>query len=180
MADIVPPSASEDSENPWSPRYLELDPALIESIEMVRLSDGAFRLHISALLYCAEHRITTWVVPVVALAHISRRYRARHLNELVQQGLWESVGIDHYQIQPLFLPGGTGWRMKGRGTSRPPISSELRQAVYDRDGRACRHCGATTNLSLDHIHPFSLGGDDTYENLQTLCRSCNSKKGARV
>jgi len=63
---------------------------------------------------------------------------------------------------------------------RPPISPTLRASVYERDGRACLFCGATESLSLDHIHPYSLGGPDTFDNLQTLCRSCNSRKGARV
>lgn len=63
---------------------------------------------------------------------------------------------------------------------RKKIPDALRMAVYDRDGWRCLHCGAEENLSLDHIQPWSLGGADTMENLQTLCRSCNSRKGARV
>lgn len=60
------------------------------------------------------------------------------------------------------------------------IRPSLRQAVYERDGHRCLDCGTDQNLSLDHIHPYSLGGEDTLENLQTLCRSCNSRKGVRV
>jgi hypothetical protein len=63
---------------------------------------------------------------------------------------------------------------------RAHIPDALRSAVYERDGYACLHCGAMERLSLDHIHPWSLGGPDTLENLQTLCRPCNSRKGARV
>lgn len=55
-----------------------------------------------------------------------------------------------------------------------------RQFVYDRDGRKCLHCGTSEALSLDHIHPYSLGGSDEAANLQTLCRPCNSRKGAKV
>lgn len=64
--------------------------------------------------------------------------------------------------------------------ARRHIPDALRFAVYERDGWACLHCGATENLSLDHIYPYSLGGPDTLDNLQTLCRPCNSRKGARI
>ena len=67
---------------------------------------------------------------------------------------------------------------KPRGRRRIP--DDLRISVYDRDGWACLHCSATESLSLDHIHPYSLGGEDVFDNLQTLCRPCNSRKGARV
>jgi hypothetical protein len=61
-----------------------------------------------------------------------------------------------------------------------PISNKLRKMVYERDHCRCVTCGATDHLSLDHIIPWSLGGEDTMENLQTMCRSCNSRKGNRV
>ena len=35
------------------------------------------------------------------------------------------------------------------------------------------------DLTLDHIIPESHGGHTTAENLQTLCRSCNSHKGRK-
>lgn len=63
---------------------------------------------------------------------------------------------------------------------RPHIPDWVREAVYERDGHACLHCGSTSALSLDHIHPYSRGGADVVANLQTLCRPCNSRKGARV
>lgn len=62
---------------------------------------------------------------------------------------------------------------------REQIPDGLRAAVYDRDGNACLHCGASEGLTLDHIYPYSLGGPDTMRNLQTLCRPCNSRKGAK-
>lgn len=62
---------------------------------------------------------------------------------------------------------------------KTPIPQKLRKAVFERDGYTCRHCGATTNLAADHIVPEARGGKATMENLQTLCRSCNSRKSDR-
>lgn len=64
--------------------------------------------------------------------------------------------------------------------SRADIPAAVRLAVYARDGHQCVLCAATDDLTLDHIYPWSLGGPDTEENLRVLCRSCNSRKGARV
>lgn len=63
---------------------------------------------------------------------------------------------------------------------RREVSASTRLAVYKRDGYACKHCGTHEDLSIDHIFPVSKGGTNDLENLQTLCRPCNSRKGARV
>lgn len=72
--------------------------------------------------------------------------------------------------------------MKNYSTNRyakKKISQTLRMKVYERDGFKCVTCSVQTNLSLDHIKPEVLGGEATLENLQTMCKSCNSRKGAR-
>lgn len=51
--------------------------------------------------------------------------------------------------------------------------------IAARDGAQCAHCGEEDNLSIDHIRPISKGGSDDLDNLQILCRSCNSRKGDR-
>lgn len=60
------------------------------------------------------------------------------------------------------------------------IPQVLRQEIFARDGYQCKHCGSTENLRVDHIHPERHGGRLSPENLQTLCHSCNSRKGART
>lgn len=62
---------------------------------------------------------------------------------------------------------------------RTALTASERQAVFDRDGRRCRWCGATENLTIDHIHPVSYGGTNALGNLQVLCASCNSWKSDR-
>lgn len=60
------------------------------------------------------------------------------------------------------------------------IGQKLRTQVFERDAYRCKHCGTHKNLRADHIYPESKGGPTTLDNLQTLCASCNSKKGVRT
>ena len=69
---------------------------------------------------------------------------------------------------------------RGPSRSREPIDPELRWAVFRRDGYSCISCGSEYDLSVDHIYPVSRGGGNDPDNLQTLCRTCNSRKGALV
>ena len=60
---------------------------------------------------------------------------------------------------------------------RPPMHPDLRWTVFRRDDYACVWCGSESDLTVDHIHPVALGGTNDISNLQTLCRTCNSRKG---
>jgi len=65
-------------------------------------------------------------------------------------------------------------------SARVPIDPDVRWAIFQRDGYACTVCGSRSDLTIDHVHPVSLGGSNDLSNLRTLCRSCNSAKGARL
>ncbi len=67
-----------------------------------------------------------------------------------------------------------------RKSKKAVIPQSLRWTVFERDGFACLHCGTRSMLRADHVQPESAGGAMTIDNLQTLCHSCNSRKGARV
>jgi hypothetical protein len=66
------------------------------------------------------------------------------------------------------------------GKRKREISRDLQRRVFERDQYRCRYCGTHLDLCCDHIHPESKGGATTFENLQTLCRPCNSAKGSTV
>ena len=94
--------------------------------------------------------------------------------ELTWLGVWTYVddfAVEVWPYRDLIIP------FEKRNRARIPIP--LRQQVLARDGYRCRQCGATERLEMDHIHPWSKGGEDTLENLQVLCRSCNFRKGDR-
>lgn len=68
-----------------------------------------------------------------------------------------------------------------RTTGREP-SLRLRWRVLQRDRFTCCACGATpalapsVELHVDHMVPWSKGGETVPENLQTLCSACNLGK----
>jgi hypothetical protein len=66
-------------------------------------------------------------------------------------------------------------------TGRDP-SLRLRWRVLQRDNFKCCGCGASPAITLgvelhvDHIDPWSKGGETVLDNLQTLCSKCNLGK----
>lgn len=62
---------------------------------------------------------------------------------------------------------------------RVPIPDSLRWEVWEDDDFTCQGCGVRRGLTIDHIVPVAKGGTNDRSNLQTLCGSCNSGKGAR-
>ncbi len=58
-----------------------------------------------------------------------------------------------------------------------------RRNIFGRDKNRCQYCGKkqpTSELSLDHIIPRSMGGVSTWENVVCSCTKCNVKKGGRT
>lgn len=61
----------------------------------------------------------------------------------------------------------------------------VRKQVLKRDNYTCQNCGKEKNeadqLHVDYIVPFSKGGPmHDEQNLQTLCRKCNTEKGDKI
>jgi hypothetical protein len=69
-----------------------------------------------------------------------------------------------------------------RSTKRD-ISERLRFSILLRDGFRCLSCGRSPlkspgiELHVDHVIPWSEGGETVLKNLQTKCSVCNLGKG---
>ncbi|MVT28523.1 HNH endonuclease [Acidovorax citrulli] len=73
-------------------------------------------------------------------------------------------------------PRGAGQRRRPGARRVPGVGGGVN---WEQEYR-CVSCGGFKDLTCDHIHPESKGGPTTLDNLQTMCRPCNSKKGVRA
>ena len=96
----------------------------------------------------------------------------------VRQGIDDAVPIVHGELR---VPRVLHLRHYARHR-RPPIRLTRRNVML-RDGHQCQYCGRqlpTRELNIDHVIPRSRGGEDSWQNLVTACRSCNRRKGRRT
>lgn len=91
------------------------------------------------------------------VAHWGDGY-AGYLAEIV----CEELGINRTDATPTY--------------TKKRISRTLATRVFERDAYRCLICSGYSDLCCDHIVPESKGGEATLDNLQTLCRKCNTSK----
>ncbi len=83
----------------------------------------------------------------------------------------EKFGTIHYMIRAKLFAG------LCNGTMRiGPLADDERLKLII--AQACSYCGCRHHLSVDHLIPRKLGGEDRGDNLVWACRTCNSSKGA--
>lgn len=67
----------------------------------------------------------------------------------------------------------------GTKRKRRKYSEEERKIIYDGSNGRCALCGQLLKLedmTIDHIVPLSMGGNDDMDNIQASCFSCNQFK----
>lgn len=149
------------------------------------LSDAAFRLHISAITYASRY-LTDGFLPfgqVRKLLPFTDDVQPV-CDELVEAALFTVVPKgytvhDYLEYNPSREEVEAKREQGALRTQWDAMRRYVARRVYGRDGHRCRICGSTVNLTVDHIIPLARGGTNDLDNLQTLCRSCNSRKGVR-
>lgn len=57
------------------------------------------------------------------------------------------------------------------------------EAINPRDNYVCAYCGErhpNRYMTVDHIHPQTKGGIDSWKNCISACKSCNNRKAGRT
>jgi len=145
-------------------------------------------LHIAAMSYC-EYTDSRGFLDLSALRvvigmvgnerwHISK---AKAIKRLVKVGWWVE-SEEGYLIPPTDL---FKYTRRSLGKNNPTRSKfkAIRKGVFEYlsnlYGSECVYCGATEDLTVDHIKPIFKGGTNSIDNLQILCRRCNCRKHVR-
>lgn len=98
------------------------------------------------------------------------------------EGAREVKGDSSKAVPPKKQAASSGCQAATHRTSREP-SPKTRFKVLMRDNFTCCACGDSPELTsglkleVDHIVPWSKGGETVMDNLQTLCMQCNRGKG---
>jgi hypothetical protein len=84
------------------------------------------------------------------------------------------------------IPGGGDYRPYCRIAGVTGVSAhtkQLRESLLARDGNACWICGDEIpegSITIDHIHPVSLGGETYLWNLKLAHHRCNGFRSSKV
>jgi hypothetical protein len=77
--------------------WVNLDDQMPEHPKIVALSDGAFRLHVSAISY-ANRYLTDGIIQAEIIPRLVPRYRHTYVDDLVRRMLWVEVMPGVYEI----------------------------------------------------------------------------------
>lgn len=115
-------------------------------------------------------------------------YRAAHREELAErQRRWRLDNPEAYQaIHSKWKSGNTESvnasthkrraAIKGNGGAWTATEWKDLKARYDHRCLMCQRQEPEISLTVDHVVPIDKGGPNVIENIQPLCKSCNSKK----
>jgi ATP adenylyltransferase len=106
------------------------------------------------------------------------RYILTGFENLSQQQILDLIELcDQKREEYIAKRGEAIWQHRKK--SRGYITGTIRYEVLKRAAFRCELCGISAEekaLEVDHIVPVNLGGEDSINNYQALCYSCNAMK----
>ncbi|WP_333103601.1 MULTISPECIES: group II intron reverse transcriptase/maturase [unclassified Microcoleus] len=90
--------------------------------------------------------------------------------------------VRHIKVKGVASPFDGNWTYWSKRRGEYPETPNRVAKLIKRQKGICPHCGlyftSTDIVEVDHIKPKSLGGKDTYDNLQLLHKHCHDTKTA--
>jgi len=78
-------------------------------------------------------------------------------------------------VRALWKGSNFAWRVNPRMRQ---ATHQLKSIVFEICGKKCARCGFAV-ATIDHVLPYSYGGQTIPSNLQPLCSACNNAKRDR-
>ncbi|GAB4543872.1 MAG: HNH endonuclease [Anaerolineales bacterium] len=89
-------------------------------------------------------------------------------------------GRGHIRTVSQTLPRPSVIRLETQVRKPRPHVKLTRREIFRRDNYTCQYCGRRdVTLTVDHVLPRRLGGQQIWTNLVAACPSCNHRKGGR-
>jgi 5-methylcytosine-specific restriction endonuclease McrA len=86
---------------------------------------------------------------------------------------------ERYRANPEYMKSKVNKRRTEKTKAGGSYSVEEFLTLCELREYKCLCCGKVRILTADHVVPVSKGGTSNIENIQPLCRPCNSKKRAK-
>lgn len=152
------------------------DEELLENIKSLWISLGRQPRYTEVKTPCSQFSVGTYENRFGSWSKALRKF-VEWVNSDTSDQLQSNTGIE------LVTVGTTVQTGLSKRRTRREISDRQRFRILVRDGFHCKSCGASplikpgVELHVDHILPWSKGGETTDDNLETKCKQCNLGKG---
>lgn len=121
--------------------------------------------------------------PIETRLKFSESHKGKRRSEESKKKQGRTIVERHKRLYPDYIPSSQilanrrrKERIKKQNGSHTESEWWVLKAQYNWTCPCCHKQEPKVKLTRDHIIPVSKGGSDNIENIQPLCRPCNSKK----